>query len=115
MAGDGQAGGWHGQPFNESATVSGPPTIDSDRVTRPLSNPSRDPSRDHVMSVASDEARQVISHEAGEHENVHVFMSRVPSTPQNESTDEPQVDSTRRGTTLTRGPEGPCATIGMRT
>ena len=107
MAGGGEAGGWQGQLTNDQATVSGPPPIDSDRVTRPLSNPSRDPSRDHVMSVASDEARHEISHEAGEHESVHVCMDRVPST-RNESTDEPQVDSTRRGTTLTaRGPSDP--------
>ena len=50
--------------------------------------------------MASDEARHEISHEAGEHESVHVCMDRVPSM-RNESTDEPQVDHTRSDHPLT--------------
>ena len=100
MADGGEAGGWRGQLNNDQAMVSGPPTTDSDRVTRPLSDPSRDPSRDYEMRVARDEARHVISREAGEHESVHVCMSRVPST-RNENTDEPQVERTHCDQTLT--------------
>ena len=43
--------------------------------------------------MVRDETRHVISHEPGEHENVQVFVDRVPSM-RNESTDEPQVDPT---------------------
>ena len=52
-----------------------------------------DPSRDHEMRIVRDETRHAISHEPGEHESVHVFMSRVPSM-RNENTDEPQVERT---------------------
>ena len=100
MAGHGEAGGWQSQLDNDQATVSGPPTIDSNRVTRPLSDPPRDPSRDHEMRMVRDETRHVISHEPGEHESVHVFVNRVPST-RNENTDEPQVDRTLCDQSLT--------------
>ena len=100
MAGGGEAGGWQCQLTNYQATVSGHPTFDSDRVARPLSDPSRDPSRDHEIRVARNEARHENCHEAGEHESVHVFMSRVPSM-SNENTDEPQVDPTRGEPTTT--------------
>ena len=100
MAGHGEAGGWQSQLDNDQATVSGPPPIDSNRVTRPLSDHSRDPSRDHEMRMARDETRHVISHEPGEHESVHVCMSRVPSM-RNENTNEPQVDRTQCDPALT--------------
>ena len=100
MAGHGEAGGWRGQLDNDQATVSGPPKIDSKGVTRPPSDPSRDPSRDHEMRIVRDETRHAISHEPGEHEGVQVFMSRVPST-RNESTNEPQVERTRCDHALT--------------
>ena len=51
-------------------------------------------------STANHEARLEISHEAGEYKVMHVCMSRVPST-HNENANETQVDHTRGKLTLT--------------
>ena len=92
--------GWQVQPTNESTTVRGPQQTRS-HVSYPLtSDPARDPSRADETTMASDMARHENCHEVGDHESVHVCVSREPSSP-NERTNEPQVERTHGDRPLT--------------
>ena len=99
MSGGVMRDGWRVQQANESTTVRGPQTIRPHVGPQPTSDPARDPSRANESPMANEMARHVSCQEASANDDVHVCMSREPSS--NERTNEPQVERTHGERPLT--------------